>query len=266
MNGESPLKALSIVLAVVLVASFLVSATVVTLRPLQVSQKMLERSRNIVALTGLLALSGEPTREDMLRIYSTLDARTLDLETAGFNPHIDPHLFDQRQAVNDPELGVGVPAEYDSAGLSRRSRYVPVYLVWKGDELDRIILPVNGKGMWSMLYGYVALQADFSTIADATIYEQNETPGLGDQVARPDWLAKWRGRKIYDEKGEFRFAVAKGRVDSDASAAPYHVDALTGASVTADAVSSLMQYWFGPHGYRPFLDHLRNHRPIKEVR
>jgi Na+-transporting NADH:ubiquinone oxidoreductase subunit C len=160
--------------------------------------------------------------------------------------------------VNDPELGIEIPADQDLASLGRRSRYATVYMVLKDDgELDRIILPVHGTGMWSTMYGYVALESDLNTIAAATFYEQNETPGLGDQILRPEWQAQWTGRRIYDEVGDLRFAVNHGKVEPGSSTWLYEVDALTGATVTADAVTAMMRYWFGPHGYHDFLDELR---------
>jgi Na+-transporting NADH:ubiquinone oxidoreductase subunit C len=44
------------------------------------------------------------------------------------------------------------------------------------------------------------------------------------------------------------------------------VDALTGATVTADAVTGLVHYWFGPHGYKLFLEHLRKEPPGQPIR
>ena len=113
------------------------------------------------------------------------------------------------------------------------------------------------------MYGYIALEPDFNTIADMTFYEQNETPGLGDQITYPDWLAQWRGRQIYDDHDDLRFAVALTRVEPGSLSAPYEVDALTGATVTANAVTALVHYWFGEHGYRPFLRHLQEQSPAR---
>lgn len=261
MNNESPVKALLIVLVVVLITSSLVSISVVTLRPVQANNQLLDRGRNIIRLTGLLAGSGELSDDEILRIYKALDARIVDLDTSWFEPRIDPHSFDQRRAAIDAELSQSVPAEYDTANLGRRSRYVPVYLVWNQGEFERIILPIHGSAMWSTLYGYIALDADLNTIAGVSFYEQSETPGIGDQVAEPEWWAKWRGVKIYGEQGQIRFAVAAGKAAADLNAAAHQVDALTGATVTGDAVTGLMRYWFGPHAYRPFLDRLGRQPP-----
>jgi Na+-transporting NADH:ubiquinone oxidoreductase subunit C len=218
---------------------------------------MLDRSRNIMKLTGLVEKGRTPGDEEMLELYRGMEVRILDIDQAVFNDDLDPLSFDPRRAVNDPELGVDIPADQDQASLGRRSRYMPIYMVLRDGELNRLILPVHGTGMWSTIYGYIALESDLNTIAAATFYEQNETPGLGDQIMRPEWQAKWVGRHIYDEAGDLRFAVNHGKVEPGSSTWLYEVDALTGATVTADAVTAMMHYWFGPNGYRDFLDELR---------
>lgn len=265
MDNDSPLKAILVVVLVALVTSSLVSATVVVLRPIQLNNQLLERSRNIMQITGLMPSGATLRHEEMLSLFKSLDARIVNIDAAIFDTSIDPYSFEQRSAANDPETSVAIPPEYDLAALGRRGSFAPVFLVWNGDELVRIILPIHGSGMWAPMYGYVALEPDLNTIADATFYEQNETPGLGDQIARPDWLALWRGRQIYDERGEIRFAVAATRVDPNSLSAPYEVDALTGATITTDAVTALVQYWFGAHGYRPFLAHLREQSPSRPL-
>ena len=76
-------------------------------------------------------------------------------------------------------------------------------------------------------------------------------------VLEAKWQAKWAGRRIYDEAGDLRFAINHGKVEPGSAIWLYEVDALTGATVTADAVTSLIHYWFGPNGYRDYLDKLR---------
>lgn len=259
MNNDSPVKAFLVILLTALVCSSLVSAAVVVLRPIQLNNQMVDRSRNIINLTGLIEKGVTPSDEEMLELYRGMDVRIVDIDEAEFDNELDPLSFDPRRAVNNPELGVNIPADQDQASLGRRSRFAPVYIVLRDEELDRIILPVHGTGMWSTIYGYIALESDLNTIAAATFYEQNETPGLGDQIMRPEWQEQWEGRLIYDEVGDMRFAVNHGKVEPGSSTWLYEVDALTGATVTADAVTGMMQYWFGPHGYRDFLDHLREH-------
>ena len=106
-------------------------------------------------------------------------------------------------------------------------------------------------GMSSMLYGYVALENDLNTIAAATFYEHAETPGLGDQITRPDWLAQWEGRKIRDQRGVLRFEIGTESVEPGSPAADYQVDALTGATVTSEAVAALVRFWMDWTGRIP---------------
>jgi Na+-transporting NADH:ubiquinone oxidoreductase subunit C len=265
MSRESPLKAILVVLLTALVCSGLVSAAVVMLRPIQLNNQMLEQSRNIMQLTGLLPARGQLEDEEMLDLFKTLDRRIVNIDAAGFDGEIDPVTFDVSRADNDPERSVGIPPDKDLASLGRRSSFTPVYMVWDGARLDRIILPVRGNGMWSMLRGYIALESDLNTISGMTFYEQNETPGLGDQITHKHWLEQWQGRRIYDEQGEPRFRVNEGAVQPGSATAEFAVDGLTGATVTGDAVTGMVHYWFGPHGYRDFLLALREQPPQKPV-
>ncbi len=269
MNRESPRKAILVVMVAALVCSSLVSAAVIMLRPIQLNNQMLDRSRNIMQLTGLLPADRKAGDDELLELYRTLDHRIVNIDAAAFDGDMDPAAFDIGRADNDPELSVGIPSGDDLANLGRRSRYAPVYMVWNGDRLDRIILPVRGSGMWSMLRGYIALEADLNTISGMAFYEQNETPGLGDQITHEHWLEQWRGRRIYDDRGNPRFRVSEGAVVPGSATSGFEVDGLTGATVTGDAVTAMVHYWFGPHGYRDFLLALKEHppeRPAEDIR
>jgi Na+-transporting NADH:ubiquinone oxidoreductase subunit C len=253
MSKDSPRNAFLVVMITAIVCSSLVSAAVVVLRPIQLNNQLLDRSRNIMKLTGLLPGDRVVEDQEMLDLYRTLDVRIINIDEADFDSDMDPVTFDSRRAVGDPDLSVAIPADQDLANLGRRTRHAPVYMVWNEDKLNRVILPVRGNGMWSTLYGYIALQPDMNTISGMTFYEQNETPGLGDQITHEHWLAQWQGRQIYDIDGKTRFRVNEGVVAPDSATARFEVDALTGATVTGDAVTSLVHYWFGPHGYKGFL-------------
>jgi Na+-transporting NADH:ubiquinone oxidoreductase subunit C len=260
-SKDTPVRALLTVLVTAVVCSGIVSGSVVLLRPIQLNNKLLERSGNILQLTGLLPVDGQVPEEQLLELFKGLDARVVDVDAADLDSEFDPYTFDARKAATDPELSEPIPPGEDLATLGRRSRFKTVYLVWNDGELERVVLPIRGAGMWSMMYGYVALEADFNTIAGVQFYEQNETPGLGDQIAKPHWQAKWAGKQLYDEAGEMLFHIAEGPVAEGASGAEYQVDALTGATVTANAVTALMRYWFGPNGYGPLLDRMREQPP-----
>ena len=265
MSKDSPLKALVVVLAVSLACSILVSTASITLKPIQLLNQKVERSRNIVILTGLVPGDKKLSDDEILQAVEQLDVRVLNIDTGEFVDSIDPEQFNAHAAVNDPELSVAIPAADDTARLGRRSRFAVVYLVWQGDELKRIILPIHGQGMWSTLYGYLALEPDLNTIAAVTFYEQAETAGLGDQITRPSWQAKWQGRQLFNSQGEIQFRVAAGSVQEGSAAARHQVDAMSGATVTGDSVTRLVKFWFGPNGYQIFLNNFAKQPPVRTV-
>jgi len=265
MNNNSPQKALLVVFLVALVCSVLVSVTSVTLKPIQQRNQLVERSKNIIALTGLVADGAKLSNDEILAAVEQLDIRMLDIATGDFDDSINPADFDARAAVNNPELSIAIPVTNDIAGLGRRARYATVYLVWQDEQLSRIILPIVGQGMWSTIYGYIALENDLNTIGAISFYEQTETAGLGDQIQRPDWLAKWQGRKLFGKEGNIRFRVGPGTINPNSPAADFQVDGLSGATVTGDAVTRIIAYWFGVNGYQRFLENMAANPSVKTV-
>jgi Na+-transporting NADH:ubiquinone oxidoreductase subunit C len=263
VTNDTPAKALLVVFSVAFVCSVLVSVAVVTLRPVQERNALVERSRNIIGLTGLVEPGEDLTNDEILDAVEQLDIRLIDINTGKFSDAVEVADFNSRTARNDPETSSEIAAGDDLASLGRRENFAVIYLVWNDGQLQRVILPVYGQGMWSTMYGYIALEADLNSIAAMTFYEQTETAGLGDQIQNPAWLAKWQGRKVYGAANEVRFRVAGSAVVEGSPAAQYEVDAMTGATVTADAVTRLIQYWFGPNGYGPFIEQLRLQPPTQ---
>jgi len=123
----------------------------------------------------------------------------------------------------------------------------------KDGAVEKMILPIEGKGLWSTLYGFLALDADARTIRGITFYQHGETPGLGGEVDNPGWKARWAGRQAFDEQGEVRIEVLKkeaGPPEED----PYHVDGLSGATITSRGVNELVRFWLGPNGFKPYIE------------
>lgn len=251
MNNDSPAKAVLVVLGTALVCSLLVTTAAVTLQPIQRAYQDLERNRFIVGISGLVEPGAELADAEVVDVFQDLEVRLVDIEAGRFDQRMNPLTFDQRRAVSDPELGVEIPSDLDAAGLGRRSRLAAVYIVGNPDRPERIILPMHGRGMWSTIYGFLALDADLNSIADVTFYEQGETAGIGDQILNPGWQAGWRGRTLFDANGVLAFRVADG-----AAATPHDVDAIAGATQTTSGVTAMVQYWFGLHGFGPFLENL----------
>ena len=249
---ESTARVLTVAVSVSLICSVLVASAAVFLKPRQVANEQLNMQRNILQVAGLLSPGA-----DVSTLFQAIETRLVSLESGDFLPDQRPEEFDQLRAAKDPDLGVAIPTELDVARIGRRARTGKVYLVREAGEVVSVILPVRGAGVWSTLYGFIALATDGVTVAGLSFYEHAETPGLGDKIDDPRWLASWQGKRAFDADGTLRLAVIKGRVIPDAPAAPHQIDGLTGATLTANGVNNLVRYWLGEHGYGPFLQRVQ---------
>jgi len=235
------------------VCSLLVSGTTAGLRAKKERDALVRHYRDVLAVTGLLG----PT-DDVYEFWKdNVVPRLVELETGSYSDAFDPEAFNQQRAAGDPSLNRSIPSDLDIAGLRTRSRFAPVYLIRQEGEVRQVILPVHGKGLWSTLYGYIALKPDLSTINGFGFYDHAETPGLGGEVDNPNWLAQWPGKQVFDEEGRVRIEVLRGQVDSDSPQAQHQVDGLSGATITARGVSNLLRYWLGADGFGPYLERLR---------
>jgi Na+-transporting NADH:ubiquinone oxidoreductase subunit C len=131
-----------------------------------------------------------------------------------------------------------------------------VYQVVKNTRVQMVILPVEGRGLWSTLHGYLALDTDGNTVVGITFYQHSETPGLGGEVDNPKWKERWRGRKLFDEHGQLRIAVAKGAAGPPESD-PHRVDGLSGSTLTSRGVTNMLSFWMGENGFGPYLERLQ---------
>jgi Na+-transporting NADH:ubiquinone oxidoreductase subunit C len=131
-------------------------------------------------------------------------------------------------------------------------------MVENEEGIETMILPIHGYGLWSTLYGFVALEGDLKTVVGLGFYQHAETPGLGGEVDNPNWKQQWTGKVVYDENGEVAVQVIKGSVDPGMANAEHKIDGLAGATLTSRGVEKLVQFWMGKNGFRPFLDNLKS--------
>ncbi len=252
MARESVSKTFVVAIVLAAACSLLVSGAAIGLRSMQEANKVRDRKKNILIVAGLY-----DAKAAVEKSFQQIEPRVVDLATGEYaaEDQFDPETFDQRAAAKDPNLSVTIPSEKDLAGIGRREKYSLVYLVKKDDKLDQVILPVDGKGLWSTLYGFLALDGDLNTVKGITFYEHAETPGLGGEVDNPTWKAKWAGKKVYDDKGGVQLVVVKGIADESS---PHQVDGLSGATLTANGVTNLVQYWLGDDGFKKLLERLKS--------
>ena len=224
--------------------ALVVSLAVWWLKPIQLALVATDYTRAILEAAGVAQAEDALTERELARRFLQFEARMVDLEIHGFSHGLDPATYDYRTQLN--------------AGRQTRPRYMPLYLWREKGRVRGAVLPLYADGMWSTIHGFVALEADFSTIAGVNFYEHGETPGIGDRIQSPQWQAQWLGKKLYGEDGAYRFQI---RTNPDPTLASFSVDAISGATVTVSAVNRAMLYWFGSDGYGPVLKALREEQP-----
>ncbi|MGP0174010.1 Na(+)-translocating NADH-quinone reductase subunit C [Pseudomonas sp. NCHU5208] len=253
---ESTVRTLTVAVLVCLVCSVFVAGAAIALKPTQVENRLLDKQRSILAIAGL----GQPgmSSAKVKEVFnSTITAKLVDLQTGKFSDAFDPLTFDPLKAAKDPKLSTALPGSEDIAGIKRRERYSTVYLVEKDGQVQTLILPVRGYGLWSTLYGFIAIKGDLNTVVGMGFYQHGETPGLGGEVDNPKWKGQWPGKTLFDENGKLAVKVVKGGVDPQSPQAAHQVDALAGATLTSNGVSHLLQFWLGQNGFGPFIANLR---------
>lgn len=250
---ETPLRTLWITLVMCLVCSVVVTAAAVLLRPWQEENRERDRQQNILAIAGLY--------QPGLDVPTVFDERVspllVDLKTGRFSEAFDPARFDPLAAARDPALSQALSKAEDPASIRRRERHSVVYRVEKPDASLVWVLPVRGYGLWSTMYGFVALESDLQTVAGFGFYEQGETAGLGGEVDNPAWKAQWPGKQLLDEDGNLALQVIKGHADPAGPAFRQQVDGVAGATLTMNGVNHLLRFWLGEQGFGPFLKNLK---------
>jgi len=241
--------------AVCLVCSIVVSTSAVALRERQDRNKVLDRQTQVLVVAGLLAEGQKASPEDVEKLFQeNIQIRVINLETGDYEDLIESSTYDQRKATKDLAASRSAPA--NNAGLTRLPDHALVYQRVEDDAVQSLILPIEGKGLWSTLYGFIALAPDTTTIQGITFYEHGETPGLGGEVDNPTWKALWVGRRAYDDNWLPAIEVIKGAAGPVAED-PFRVDGLSGSTLTARGVTNLVQFWLGENGFDPYLERLR---------
>jgi len=250
-SNESTQKTVTVALVLCLVCSIIVSAAAVILRPAQAVNEKANMQMNILQAAGLY--DPEQSIADQFRMVTT---RLVNIETGEFVEDMDAERYNQRRAAKDPSMNRELSGDEDIASIKRQAKIAKIYLIENGEQVEKIILPIHGYGLWSTLYGFMALEGDANTVAGLGFYEHAETPGLGGEVDNPNWKIQWTGKQVYKDDAVALRLVKGGADRSDM----YGVDSLSGATITSRGVDNLLKFWMSDSGFKPFLDNLKQGR------
>lgn len=259
MSNDTIRKTILMALGVCLVCSILVSTAAVLLHPRQEKNKALEKIVNVLKVSELYKKGQNP--EEIFK--KRLEPVIIHLKTGEvlpeneYNEVLNPATYDIKKAAKHFAYGTAIPTG-DIARIKRKPKFMLIYYVKEEGKRTRLILPVYGKGLWSTMYGFLALDMDLKTVAGFTVYDHGETPGMGGEVGNPRWQSLWQGKTVeFDKNNELMLQVIKGKVDPTKPDAKYKIDGLSGATLTTVGVNNMIKFWLGHAGYGPFIEKLK---------
>ena len=228
-NSNSYVMAFTIGLCVTVSSVLAVLAT--ELKETQLAAAEFDRQKNVMMAAGLIERGDLRPRSELEALYEKrvkpIIVDTRDGSVAEGNSKEQVAALNDKAAEADPK---------DANAF----RMIETGLTEDG-KLDAIILPVSGKGLWSTLYGYLALDADKNHVKGIQFYKHGETAGLGGEVENPKWTSMWKGKEILNDKGELvSITVKKGKISASESDKRHAVDGLAGATITSKGVGKFV--------------------------
>ena len=195
------------------------------LKPLKDKNIEIDKKKNILNAVGLDIT--DLTNNDIDNYFSSnIDTLIIDLEG---NVISSLSVID----LESKESNQSGEVKY----FNNNEEFLPLYI---DNSKNAIVLPISGKGLWSTLFGYFAIDSNnYSTVKGITFYKHKETPGLGGEVSKKWFQENFIGKEIYRDNILNSIKVAKaGYADKNNL---YEVDGISGATITSNGVSDFLK-------------------------
>jgi Na+-transporting NADH:ubiquinone oxidoreductase subunit C len=206
---------------VVIVAAALAVASGALKAP-QERNREIEKKMNILTSVGKAASAGDRADKNAYieSEYEKYIAEAFLINARGARTEGDAFNVDLKAELKKPEA----------------ERLLPVF-VCSDNGSRQYIIPVRGAGLWGAIWGYISLKDDFSTVYGAVFDHSGETPGLGAEIAMPDFQKQFAGKKIYRDGKFISVEVVK---NGSTPLNDYNVDGITGGTLTSKAVGKML--------------------------
>jgi len=200
------LKSLLFAAALCLVCSVLLTTASAGLQQFQERNIIIDKQKNILKAVDLIEAG---------KRYSPEDVETL------FTENIKQLWVDSDGSLIDAS--------------KRGDTDIPVYIQTSDGDIAAYILPIDSRGLWGRIKGYLAIDTDGSTVVGFTVYKHSETPGLGGEIEKVWFQRNWVGKKIVNPEGDLvSVGIAKGKVGElvPEDKRDHYVDGISGATLT----------------------------------
>lgn len=254
LNRNSNTYVTGFVIVITVICALIIATAAVVLKPAQQQQVLANVQMNVLKVSGI-----EYTPSTLDETYSKhIVTKYVDRKTGDFMQLPEGVRYEDILTSSKYEqYRTTLTSEQNLPGLKDNliSDIQQVFLV-KGDngEVEKVVLPFYGNGLWSVMYGFLAVSVDGNTVKGITYYSQGETPGLGGEVENPLFTAQFVDKQIYAENDpQPKLLLAKGVPADD----KHRINALTGATLTSNGVTNQLQFWLGEQGFAKFLEKLQ---------
>ena len=212
------------ILSLTIVCSLLLSLASEGLRSLKEKNVEIDKKKNILNAIGLNITSLSNSDIDKY-FLNNIDTLIIDIDGEINNILTIPDLV----AVENNQTG---EVKY----YNNDNEYLPMYA---DNSRNVVVLPISGKGLWSTLFGYFAIDSrNYSTVRGITFYKHKETPGLGGEVSKKWFQSNFIGKEIYENNNLNSVKVAKAGYADENSL--YEVDGISGATITSNGVTTFL--------------------------
>lgn len=240
---------LGFALVVCVVASGLVSVVAEALGSRIDKNQILDQRQQVIRVAGLAEAGATLDEAKVEEIFQAIHGKVVERKTGTIVEGASVEDVDPLKEARDPAASEPTPKEFRAAQVSRVPNRLEVF-EYEKDGHNYAVLPIHGKGLWSTMYGFLAVNRDDMKVAGITFYSHGETPGLGGEIDNKSWQATWEGKSIYDASGDVALGVVKAGAQRDDQ---FQVDGLSGATITSKGVDATVKLWLGPAGYGPYL-------------
>lgn len=231
-------------IAMVVVVGTALAVTSQALKPLQQKNDATKKMMDVLG-----AIKVESTRENADGLFQDYVKRRVAVDYSGKEVSsksgaIDPFdkedpfnidvQKDYRSYIKKIVKSFGKDEEKLASALSDAPVDYPVFVCEKDGE-TLYVCPMVGTGLWGPIWGYVALESDYTTIYGAKFDHKSETPGLGAEIKENFFTVKFEGKEVNTSGGDY-FSVVKGGAPVD----EHSVDGITGGTITSKGVGEML--------------------------
>ena len=201
----------------VMVVATLLSLAATLLQPAQERNLEIEKKKNM-----LESINVPSTRENTETLYEKYIKESFVINTNG-------------DIVEGVDAFTVVLKNEQKKPLDQQ--YLPIFKAVPDDGKNVIIIPVEGKGLWGPIFGYVSLESDMNTIYGVNFDHKGETPGLGAEINTTPFEHQFLGKKLFDNDKFISVQVVKG----GAKEGDIHgVDAISGGTITSKGLQNML--------------------------